>query len=317
MCFSMENLTNSSLPTSVSELAGPGFGAFIIIITLLLLMSVVLIAITITALCMAHSVPRIVRIFLINLLVAGLFAAGVLMIFTLIGTVLNFTSAPPPHNVFCRLLVWAYIASATTRLHSLPAFSIVILLMVKYNKKDFAVCYIVSALVFLWTAGRILDFNLLVPSFYSVQYYDNVICFPVTNDPAVILEASLAFVGFWVVFGGVVPMTISIVVPIVVLCYVKCNTFTEGSTYNKGLAKFALFLASGNIIHILGHVLVTLVSVNYSEVPSIYISYSFAAASLVPTPIMVVMYLKPVRSVLKNSLCCKQHNRVNVISDHT
>ena len=313
----MENLTNSSLSTRVSELAGPGFGAFVIFITLLLLMSVVLTVITITALCMAHTVPRIVRIFLINLLVAGLFAAGVLIIFTLIGTVLNFSSAPPPHEASCRLLVWTYIASATTRLHSLPAFSIVILLMVKYNEKDFAACYIVSALVFLWTAGQLLDFFYLVPSLHSDQYYDNIICFPRMNDPAVIVEASFVFEGLLIVFSGGVPVIISIVIPIVVLCYVKRNTFTESSAYNKGLAKFALFLAAGNIIHIVGNVLVGLVLTTYSEAPSIYISYSFSAASLVPTPILVMLYLKSVRNVLRPSLCCKLQKRVNVTTDPT
>ena len=40
-----------------------------------------------------------------------------------------------------------------------------------------------------------------------------------------------------VIFGKcLTPLTISIVVPIVVLCYVRHNTIAEGSSYNKGIA---------------------------------------------------------------------------------
>ena len=301
----MENRTNSSSsgPRTIINIAGPGFRAFMISAILVLLISVALIIITIVALIRARVVPKVLRVFLVNLLLAGLCTALVLMTLAIVAAFLNFSAEPPPNLILCRLLVWAYIASATTRLHSLPAFSIVVLLMVKYKTTISPYC-IVPAIISLWTIGRLLDFNLLVPAFYSVQLYDNVVCFPKTNDPSVNSEAGFVFVGIWVIFGGVVPMSISILVPLVVLCYVKRNTITETTPYKKGLAKFALFLAAGNTVHILGHILVTLISVSYSETPSIYISYAFSAASLLPTPIMVILYLKPVHKVMKITICC-------------
>ena len=93
----MENCTNCSV--NDPNLAGPGFGAFLVLILLLVITAIVLNITVITALCVAHSVSKLIKIFLINLLVAGMSLAlfGGLFIFS--GIVLNFTSLPPP----CRL----------------------------------------------------------------------------------------------------------------------------------------------------------------------------------------------------------------------
>ena len=77
----------------------------------------------ITALCVAHSVSMLIRIFLINLLVAGVIVALITIGFMLRGIVRNFPSLPPPDLGFCRYLVWGYgvgsIANCTVWLDSL------------------------------------------------------------------------------------------------------------------------------------------------------------------------------------------------------
>ena len=97
---------------------------------------------------------------------------------------------------------------------------------------------------------------ILVPPIFAVQYYDNVACFPkhvrmLTSS----IEVRYVFTAIWVIFGGLTPLTISIVIPIVVLCYVKRNTIAEGSSYNKGMAKFTLFLVAGNLMNLVGQAL--------------------------------------------------------------
>ena len=84
-------------------------------------------------------------------------------------------------------------------------------------------------------------------------------CFPRTLDTDIIKDACYVFTATWVIFGGLTPLTISIVVPIVVLCYVRCSTITEGSSYNKGIAKFTLFLVAGNLMNIIGQAVVALI----------------------------------------------------------
>ena len=289
----MENCTNCSI--NDSNLAGPGFGAFLIILLLLVVTAFVLNVTIITALCVAHSVTKLMRIFLINLLVAGLIVAFIEGLFLFSSLTLNFTSHPPPDLGFCRFLVWGYSAGAIARLYCLAGFSIVVLLIVRYNKKEMKTLYIVIFLSLIWCVSILLNTHILVPPIYAVQYYDDVACFPKTLDADIIKEVRYVFTAIWVIFGGLTPLTISIVIPIVVLCYIKRNSIAEGFSYYKGIAKFALFLVAGNLINLVGQTVVTLIAY-VSEPPGVYLSYSAGLISLIPTPIMILIFMRPVRA---------------------
>ena len=297
----MENCTNCSV--NDPDLAGPGFGAFLIIMLLVAITVIVLNVTIITALCVAHSVAHLVRIFLINLLVAGMTVALIYILFIPSALVLNFTSLPPPDLGFCRFLAWGYSAGAAARLYCLAGFSIVVMLIVRYNKKELKTIYIVIFLILIWSVPILLNTEILVPPIYAVQYFDNVACFPKMLDADIIQEVRYVFTAIWVIFGGLIPLTISIVVPIVVLCYVRRNTITEGSSYNKGIVRFILFLVAGNLVNIIGQAVVILI-VYVSEPSGLYLSYSAGLISLIPTPIMILIFLKPVRAQVTKVICC-------------
>ena len=307
----MENCTNCSV--NDPYLAGPGFGAFLILVLLLVITVIVLNVTIITALCVAQSVSKLMRIFLINLLVAGVIVALIGIGFILSGLVLNFTSLPPPDLGFCRFLVWGYSVGAISRLYCLAGFSIVVLLIVRYNKKEMKVLYIMIFLALIWCVSILLNTHILVPPIYAVQYYDDVACFPRTLDADIIKEVRYVFTAIWVIFGGLTPLTISIVVPIVVLCYVRHNTMTEGSSYNKGIAKFALFLVAGNLINLVGQAVVALI-VYVSEPPGVYLSYLAGFISLIPTPIMILIFMKPVRTEVTKVILCTRYRSVHRVS---
>ena len=298
----MENCTNCSV--NDPNLAGPGFGASLIFGLLLAITVIVLDVTIITALCVAHSVAKLVRIFLINLLVAGVVLALISIGFVLSGLVLNFTTLPPPDLGFCRFLVWGYAVGSIARLYCLSGFSIVVLLIVCYNKKELKTLYIVLFLALIWSVSILLNTHILVPPIYAVQYYDNVACFPRTLDADIIKEVRIVFSAIFVILLGVLtPLTISIVVPIVVLCYVRRNTIAEGSSYNKGIAKFTLFLVAGNLINVVGQTGANY-SVYVSDPTGVFIVYSAGVISLIPTPIMILIFLKPVRAKLTKVICC-------------
>ena len=106
---------------------------------------------------------------------------------------------------------------------------------------------------------------------------------------------------FWPLF--LLPLVVSIVVPIVCLCYIRKNVVTERTQYRKGMAKFSLFLMTGGAINFLGQVLPTLLTY-YSEAPGVYLGYGATAVSLIPTPIIIMAYLKPVQESLQTILTC-------------
>ena len=289
----MENCTNCSV--NDPNLAGPGFGAFLILVLLVVITAIVLNVTIITALCVAHSVSKLMRIFLINLLVAGVIVALITIGFILRRIVLNFTSLSPPDLGFCRFLVWGYSVGAVARLYSLAGFSIVVLLIVRYNKKEMKTLYIVLFLALIWCVSILLNTYILIPPISAVD----LACNSRTLDADIIEEVNYVFFAIWVIFGDLTPLTISIVIPIVVLCYVRRNTIAEGSSYNKGIARFILFVAAGNLINILSQLLIYL-SVYVLEFPF----HPIAAISLIPTPIMILIFLKPVRARVTKMLCC-------------
>ena len=293
----MENCTNCSV--NGPNKGGPGFGAVLIFALLLFITAIVLNVTIITALCVAHSVSKLMRIFLINLLVAGVIVALIGIGFILSGLVLNFTSLPPPDLGFCRFLVWGYGVGSVARLYCLAGFSIVVLLIVRYNKKEMKTLYIVVFLALIWCVSILLNTDLLVPPIYAVQYYDGVACNSMTSDADIIEEAYYVFLAILAIFGGLTPLTISIVVPIVVLCYVRRNTIADEFSY-KGIAKFALFLVAGNLINILNHLLIISVLLFWYA----FLTYLVAAISLIPTPVMILIFMKPVRAQVTKVIRC-------------
>ena len=288
----MENCTNCSVNNS--NLAGPGFGASLILVLLVVIAAIVLNVTIITALCVTPSVSKLMRIFLINLLVVEVIVALITIGFILQGIVHSFTSLPPPDLGFCRFLVWGSGVGSIARLYSLSGFSIIVLLIVRYNKKEMKTLYIVIFLTLIWCVSILLNTYILIPPIFSVD----VVCNSRTLD-ADIIVVNYVFFAIWVIFGYLTPLTISIVVPIVVLCYVRRNTIAEGSSYNKGIVRFILFVAAGNLINILSQILIFL-SVYVLEFPF----HPIAAISLIPTPIMILIFLKPVRARVTKMLCC-------------
>ena len=145
-----------------------------------------------------------------------------------------------------------------------------------------------------------------IPNVYGVQYYDNVFCFPNSADEEVVLGARLTFTILALIYDSIVPLVICIVVPIVVLLYIKRNTVTtEQLSYTKGVARLALFLVVGNLLNFLSLLLTTILSYNFDSFSvAVHLTYIVAVVFLLPTPILVIAFLKPVREQFHFLLRC-------------
>ena len=141
---------------------------------------------------------------------------------------------------------------------------------------------------------------ILLPCVYEAQFVHGVACFP-DNTRTIIVQARYIFLATWTIFGGLTPLTVSIIVPIVCLCYIWKNTVTEGARYRKGMAKFSLFLVVGGSINITGQIIPGLVALN-SAAPGVYLSYGSVGISLLPTPIIIMAFLKTLREVARNRI---------------
>ena len=285
------------------QLGGDVFLAYSVVTALMATAVAVAYVLTITTLCSVRSMAKTLQIFLFNLLSAGLATAVIGTLYPLSALTIHWAGIQEPSLPFCRLMLWAYCAGAITRLYSMAAFSVAVLMVVRYSVKALKYALVVLTLVLLWLGAILLNTYLLVPAVIGIQYVDGVACFPWNADPNIIKPARYTFTAIWIALGGVTPVVISIVVPILVLCYIKRNRVSEGGEYNKGIAKFALFLVSGNVINLFGQAVVGAITYS-SKAPAVYLSYGIGLLSLLPAPVLVVIFLKPVREKMRAALLC-------------
>ena len=303
----MENCTNSTTNCSVPDSMGPvpvnaGFTVFATLTFASIAATFSLIVITIAALCAAHSVAKLVRVFLINLLVAGLVMTLFAGCIGFLPIILSFASTRPPPLEFCRFLSYGLGVGCVARLYSLTAFAVIVLLIVKYNITKIKAVRIFLLLLAFWLIPVVLNSHILVPPIFAVQYYDDTTCFPWTVNANIIKEARYTFSAIWIVFGGFVPLIISIVISVISLRHVKLSTISSGFSYIRGMVKFILFLVIGNVLNVIALVSIS-ITLYFYEDTSVYFVYCLVSVFSVPTPVLVILFLKPVRENLRAVFC--------------
>ena len=259
---------------------------------------------TIIALCAARAVAKVLRIFLVNLLVTGLLTNSLVIISILIVLITVFSGAPPPPPLFCRFFLWLYNITSLVRSFSVVGFSIMVLTVVKHGK-NMRLIYIILSLCLVWGLSLLLTIQYQVPQVYAVAFVAGAVCLPVL-DGTIIPEARISFTALHLIITALVPLVVCIVVPLIVLCYSKKHSATGSSDYSKAAAKLALFMVAGSLINSVGIIVSGVLGyVSASADVIIYIGYIMIVFSLYPTPILTITFLKPVRDKMKIFLKCK------------
>ena len=307
----MENCSNGTSNCShLGEgrgLDGPGFAAFSLLMALLSVAECVLTILTIVALCMARSMSKHLRIFLINILVAVLVMGGAFFISTALSVVLVFDETGLPPIQLCYLLLFVLHVGAILRPLNLSMYAVLILVTVRFGKKDWKVPYSGLPIAILWLIVPVISTIYLVPSVTGVQYFQGVACFPDTDeDDAVLTVFSL----IRIVVGDVTPLVVNVVIPAYSLCYIRKHSISGDIEYKKAISRLALFLITGNAVNLAGNLLITLCTAfSYASV-SVYLLYGFGVVSLLPAPIFIIMFLKVVQDKMKAIITCHcSHSR--------
>ena len=111
-------MNNTTLPQeSDTSLNSPGFMAYSVLMAVIVFVAGVMMGITVVALTMTQSIPRPLRLFLINLLLAGLVVA--LSVALSMGTSAVLVAVGPEQprpQYLCRVYLWLYGVGAVARL---------------------------------------------------------------------------------------------------------------------------------------------------------------------------------------------------------
>ena len=303
----MENCTNGSGNCSAVEAQGgvSNFVAFGVLITVMGTLTFVLNTPIIIALCMTRGVVKALRVFLISTLLSGLLISGTMIASSLIAFVDVFFATPDPPLLLCRFILWVHNISAVARSLSVMGFSIMVLIVVRYGKKTIRPIYIVLPIAIIWGLSLLLTIQYQVPQVYATRYIGGSVCLPVQDD-TIIFEARLFFTVFVLIIASWLPLVVCIVVPIIVLCYIKERSITADNEYSKAVAKLGLFLIAGNFINAAGLTIISILTYVTSAggAELIYCIYAIVLLSVYPAPILIVTFLKPVRAKMKTFLTC-------------
>ena len=84
-----------------------------------------------------------------KLLVTGMVSTLDTLIIAKVTVVLDHSPAVPPDYI-CQFLTWSLLCGITVRLYSLATFSLIVLSIVSYHKRDIKTAHIIGLLVLIW-----------------------------------------------------------------------------------------------------------------------------------------------------------------------
>jgi hypothetical protein len=307
---------NVSLPENSTESANivnfgdsPGFVAYSVIMLVVVLIPVTVVdVVLLVALLLERTTPIQIRIVIVNLLLGALCVAFGAVLNHLTALVLSTTDHPVPPFDFCHFIVWVIAGSGAVRMIFTAVFSVIVFILVKssakaVNEKILAVCCAV-----LWIAAFVLSAPLLSPFVVGSQFLGNAACFP-KNTELAIRALTFAYVPLWAIVFGVIPLVLTITIPIITACYLRLRSVSGNVTFKKAMVKLAFFLILVIVFNLIGQVIppllaIALASFSESSPFTYYLGLTLTNLSLIPTPILILAYLAGVRQKLKEMFLC-------------
>ena len=179
----------------------------------------------------------------------------------------------------------------------LVVFAVMVFVTVTCGARKVGAKWLICILVASWVIAIPIRFDYLIPPFDGyAQYVGGVVCYTSRGDPKQ-PQIRLILSSIWLVVGCFLPPVVCICLPLVALCYIKRHSTSKGTQHKKGVAKFASFLITADILNFLSQAAPTLVGFGLlasSAEVAVYPTYSILALSYIPTPILIVVFLKPV-----------------------
>lgn len=285
-----------SVPSNATVTLGPEFTVFITIKSLIVV-ALIAFVILITKLVIQSPAALPVRVLLTNVLVANVGCAVVVLILSLMSLLVSLPGVKEPPLEMCRFILWLYGVASEGGVLGLVAISVMTVQTVVSTTRTIGRKWLTVTLVVTWIVAVVVKIPILVPHVTGVQYFGGVVCS--TTEPHLdnrMLYCSL--LSLWMVTTLLSPLLVISCITAATLCYMKCHTISEGVQFKKALARFAAFLITAMVFDILG--VVAMVSARFISpgIAGVYVFLSFRLLSLIPTPLLVVVFLKDVQKWL-------------------
>ena len=311
----MNNSSNLSLDNPmgnnsghISPLRGSGFVVFNVVMLLAVVLPVIAAnTVILVALVRESSTVKVARLVLGSILVSCLLTALGLAMYHISGLILYNSSVNNPPILPCTITVFLINFGVAARRVFMATFAVIVYI-IKSGKdsKKHTFAAVLITVVTLWVLVFFGTSLLFLQSLIPTRYYD-IAC--------LVDGAAYFIVGLGLLFFGLVPFSVTIILLVITSCFIKYHSFTDIKA-KTAMVKFGFFLLLGNGVNVLGYVPL-IISVFFNPTSSldretiitdargpIYAAYIFLNVSLIPTPILITIYFKPIRKRLHHWLCC-------------
>ena len=312
--WTMDNLSNFSNFTSPYPLNNPGFVVFNVVMLLGVLLPVIVgNTVLLVALVVDPFIVNIIRLVLGSILVSCLLFALGLAMYHIAGIILYLSPVSNPPTAPCTITVFLIGFGGGARLVFMATFAVVVCLVVKYGetpKKHFVVASSIAVVV-LWILAFLGNSPLLLQEIFSTFYAGYLSC-----GISAMATSAYTYIGLYLVCFGLVPLSVTVTILVITVCYLKRLTVKDVNL-EKTTVKFGFCLLLGNGINLLGQIFPPLISTSVtpqlappwpdgppSHAAVTYIPYTLLNLALIPTPILVLIFFKPIRDRLWQWLCC-------------
>ena len=305
-------MTNSSINATNAPVGLPGrpsFSYFSLTVTVFFLTPLLLFNILLTvAIAVEKNVAGTLRLVLINIITAGqVIIVGAIMV-SLANVAISGCWCPEirPSDFGCRFLLWIILSGGAARLMYMTTFAISVYVLVRYSAKKMKIWVAIAVVMGVWVGVALPNTAVFSPDVVLINLHDNKSC----------AVHGTGYKTFIFTFGytsiyGLLGFTVTVLCAIATVWFIRHNTISGNVTLVKAMLKFAAFLILGNVINFLGQVTPLLFATFapagkdwYTlEKAFNYVEGIFILLSLVPTPVLILIYFKPVRQRVQRILC--------------
>ena len=302
------NVTEGPFTQDQKQFPLPDFVAYNVIMLVFFVIPVTVVnTLTIVALLLDKTTAVPIRSVIVNLLAASLIVILGLYLEHLTSLVLISGELPPPPAEFCSFIIWLLAGGGASRLVFTATFSVVVFVIVKGGEKAVSKIGLAISLTSLWIVTFLLSSPTLFLYTVGAQYLGGAACFPRAVEGVTNTTVNTIFVVLWAIIVGIVPLIITITMPLVTILYIQRHSITGDVKFKKAMVKFALFLILGILFNFLGQVVPPIIAVAYQNVQDsalVYLAFILMNISLIPTPVLIYVYLGEVRTKAIEILLC-------------
>ena len=290
------------------------FSYFSLLSTLLIILPVFIVNILLlVAIITEKTIPATVRLILANIVASSQMVIIGIAILNSYNVALPLLFNPSPPDFPCRLSYVALISGAAGRLLFMAAYAVTVYVLARYAGTNLRVARLrfwpaLTAFVAIWLFASIPNMVIFFPVFVEITFSAGDVC-AARGTGAVTIVHTFSYI----IVYGICCFVLSIVFPILTVQYIKKNSISENKQTLKGMTKFAVFLLVGNSVNLIGvsltillatfaplgedyHTLLLITTFNYIEGFCLLLS-------LIPTPIILLVFFKPIRQRFKKITC--------------